>query len=99
MEETEVQLHSGMEGAAPTPDRGPRPGDYPEREQDTSAGQRCAGGVRGPRRGGCGVLADVSVGNSQACGLRHHGMRRADQSPPRPRISATITGQITQTQS
>ena len=32
-------------------------------------------------------------------GLRHHGMRRADQSPPRPRISATITGQITQTQS
>jgi hypothetical protein len=94
--ETEVQLHSGMEGAPPIPDRGPRPGDYPGREQDTSAGQRCAGGVRGSS---CGVLADVSVGDSQACGLRHHGMRRADQSPPRPRISATITGQITQTQS
>ena len=97
MEETEVQgwrmrRRSQIEGRALVTilgeSRTPRP---------DSAVPEVSGVVL--TRGGCGVLADASVGGSPACGLRHHGMRRADQSPPRPRISATITGQITQTQS
>src|SRR5215472_7003989 len=91
MEETEVQLHSGMEGAAPIPDRGPRPGDYPGREQDTWAEQRFAGGVRRSRRGGCGVLADVSVGTRRpaacaitGCGVLTRALRGRGSAPRSP---------------